>query len=260
MDDMGKQFVAFMSHHLVALQIDCEYEDEDTHNFGSEIFSGFILALYGRWYWATAGHCLRDVDQAIEEGRLRVYSCGFADFFGADAPNIQTVPFTYERGCGRYITKKELGLDFGVIPLPDLIAQNMRANKILPIARENWVHQPSLTFSVYKMLGFPSHLIAELGGLLPTMIHVERIDPKEVDEGPAETWFAGRISPEAKIKSIKGMSGGPIFGFRQAEDGRWYYHVVALQSWWRPDSRIVFGCSVPLVAELLHLAFSVAPA
>jgi hypothetical protein len=48
------------------------------------------------------------------------------------------------------------------------------------------------------------------------------------------------------------MSGGPIFGFRRNEDGRLSYHVVALQSWWDEDKRIVFGCSVPFFAERVY--------
>jgi len=255
-EDIGKKAVGFMSRHLVALRVDCEYDDGRTRRQGSEVFSGFILAVHGGWYWTTAGHCLRDVDAEIDKGHLRVHGSGFADFFGLDAPHVCHVPFTYEPGCGICLYNQELGLDCGVIPLPDLIALNIQANNVIPISRENWVDQSSLTFSFYKMLGFPSHQIEELGGYLPTMLGIEPIDPKSLDDAPAGTWFVGRLFPEVRIKSIKGMSGGPIYGFRQGKDGLLYYHVVALQSHWREKRGLVFGCSVPLVAEGLHQALS----
>ena len=255
-ESVGKQAVAFMSRHLVALQVDCEYDDGETQRRGSEVFSGFILDLHGRRYWTTAGHCLRDVDAEIGKGHLRVHGGGFADFFGPGLPNRHLVPFTYERGLGIYVCNDDLGLDFGVILLPDLLALNIQANNIVPISRENWVHQSSLTFSFYKMLGFPSHLIEELGGYVPTMIGIEPIDPSSLEDAPAGTWFAGRIPAEVPVNSIKGMSGGPIYGFRRGQDGGLYYHVVAIQSRWREKSRIVFGCSVPFVAEKMHEALS----
>ena len=64
--------------------------------------------------------------------------------------------------------------------------------------------------------------------------------------------FVGRVAPEAKIDTIKGMSGGPIYGFRYDSSGRLLYHAVALQSLWRERSRIVFGCPVPVFAERTH--------
>ena len=168
---------------------------------------------------------MRQVDEEIQKGCLQIHGGGFADNFQVDAPHTYPIPFTYEPGCAIYLYEEKAGLDFGVIRLSDLVARNMRANEIVPIARENWAHQSSLTFSAYKMLGFPSHLIEERGGYIPVMISIDALDPAALSDVPPETCFAGRIHPEAKIKSISGMSGGPIFGFRHGDDGRWYYHV-----------------------------------
>jgi len=46
-----------------------------------------------------------------------------------------------------------------------------------------------------------------------------------------------------------GMSGGPIFGFRHGPPMT--YWVVAIQSSWLPSEGIVFGCPLPIMAELL---------
>ena len=45
------------------------------------------------------------------------------------------------------------------------------------------------------------------------------------------------------------MSGGPIFGFRQLPNGECRYWVAAVQSWWDPGARTIYGCSVPIFAR-----------
>ena len=53
------------------------------------------------------------------------------------------------------------------------------------------------------------------------------------------------------VTSIVGMSGGPVFGLRQREDGKGLYWVVAIQSWWRPAERLAFACRLPTFARIL---------
>jgi len=61
----------------------------------------------------------------------------------------------------------------------------------------------------------------------------------------------GQIPNDVNIKDISGMSGGPICGFRRDDEGRWRFYIVALQSRWRRDSRITFGCHLAPFAENL---------
>ena len=58
------------------------------------------------------------------------------------------------------------------------------------------------------------------------------------------------------LNSIVGMSGGPIFGFRRYPNGEQRYWVVALQSWWDPETRTIYGCPVPIFARLVAEAFA----
>ena len=265
-------FVRFMSRHLVAFVVQYESLDDSGRCFhqGVIIYSGFILSFYDRWFWVTAGHCLRNkeainedergLDDLILSGRIRLVSTDFADYFGLEASHRHCVPFPYEPGSAIQLYRKDIGLDFALIPLSDLIRSALEKNGIIAVSRENWLHQSSLKFTVFKMLGFPSHLVKANetpdGELLtefqPVMIGVDRLDSSDVEDVPDKTWFVGRISQEAKIQGIKGMSGGPIYGLRKSETGQWTYHVIALQSWWRDQSRTVFGCSLPTFAEALH--------
>jgi hypothetical protein len=272
----GLDFLAFMSRHLVALVVQYESFDTkgDSFHHGLIVYSGFVLSLRDQWFWVTAGHCLENpderdgLDDLIAAGKIKVHSAGFADYFGLDATHRHIVPYTYEPGCALRVFRKDLGLDFALIKLPDLIRANFQRNEIIAVSRENWIRQSEANFSLHKILGFPSHLVQSsltssgelVGGYQPVMFNVDRLSPSDVEDVPASIWFVGRIPPEVTIKDIKGMSGGPIYGFRKAETGQWFYHVVALQSWWRDKSRTVFGCSVPVFAEAVHAAMIAASA
>jgi hypothetical protein len=76
--------------------------------------------------------------------------------------------------------------------------------------------------------------------------------PWDAEAPPTDASFIGRLSEGCTIPDLKGMSGGPIYGFRRDGNGRLVYHVVALQSRWWDQQRTVFGCSVPLFAELVY--------
>ena len=69
--DKAKSAVAFMSRHFVALA--CEYEsvnlDGSIHARGTAVYSGFLMQIYGRMLWVTAGHCLKEeLDENIDKG------------------------------------------------------------------------------------------------------------------------------------------------------------------------------------------------
>jgi len=265
-------FLAFMSRHLVAFTVRYESFDDAGKSFhhGLIVYSGFVLSLYDQWFWVTAGHCFQNqidqdgLDDLIKAGKIKLRGTAFADHFGLDVIDEHIIPYSYEPGCAFHIFRKDLGLDFAIIPLPDLIRTAFEKNGIIAVSRENWIHQSKITFESFMILGFPSHLVESsmtsnkgmVGAFEPVMIRVDRLSPADVENVPTDIWFVGRIPSEVKIKDIKGMSGGPIYGFWRAENGQWFYHVVALQSWWREKSRTVFGCSVPVFAEFVHAAMN----
>ena len=264
--------VAFMSRHFIAMS--CDYEvlgpDGTVLEKKVAVFSGFFLELHGIFFWVTAGHCLKDgLDEPLATGIARIIEGSFLDAFGHEATHFHSIPYRYEPGCGLYLEIPEQGVDFALIPLNSLLVQAFLANKIVPISRHNWIHQPQLTFEFYRMLGIPRsevYTTIDDHGRLETqvrqvMIALDRIGLEEVGESPAgadtpstpsEQWFIGRIDPDSQIRDIVGMSGGPIYGFRHDDNGNLVYHVVALQSRWWAKTRTIFGCSLPYFAEEVH--------
>ena len=268
--DDYKKVVGLMSQHLVTLV--CYYDtiekDGRVSSRNNKVFSGWLLELHGRLFWVTAGHCLSEINDHIEAGHIRVTAGAFMDYLGYRAEFIHTVPFTYAVDSGFHIWDPEIGMDFAIIPLADLYGELFAKNNNVPITRINWIHQHRLTFDFYRILGVPEDRVFETArpdgttiiSVQPTWIAVNRILFEDALRAPtkplpkSKEWFFGRLDPGTGNQTVVGMSGGPIFGFRKSDAGDVLYHVVALQSWWDKDKRIVFGCSVPFFAEKVYEA------
>ena len=87
----------------------------------------------------------------------------------------------------------------------------------------------------------------------PAMIHIKRSDllPEQVAITKFPQ-FIGQLDQKFDIDSIVGMSGGPIIGVGEDTQGNYCYWIVAIQSRWLPERKIVFGCSLPVLGELVE--------
>ena len=261
------EFVKFMSKHFVPLSVEYEtIENGKVKCTNTTVLSGWILELHDRWFWVTAGHCLNDLNEPQKKGFIRVVTTGFMDYLAQGAQHWETVPFTYDPEDALYLWELELALDFALIPLSDIYRAAFAKNNISPVGRANWESQHRLTFTAFQMLGIPKDRVrlTQKGDgtatitVQPTMMSLEQIsfqDALDACTNPpprSEDWFFGRIHPDTGDQMVEGMSGGPIYGFRKDTEGNTRYHVVALQSWWDPKKRVVFGCSVPYFAERVY--------
>lgn len=263
MNEEQRRFMRCMSKHLVVLSFVVQRfkEGKPTKLDGFHL-SGWIINLHDHIFWATASHSLKLIDKEIEKGNMEIDSVRFVDCFGAEAKDDTSIPFHYEPGCGIFREGDEPGYDAALIPVDYLTMRGFLYNKVKAVGRANWIHQTGMQFDHYKMLGIPAHLtqfsVSKRGeistGIRPVMIAIDAVDRATIKNPPPEDWFVGRIHEDVEIESIEGMSGGPIYGFRKTDEN-WFYHVVALQSRWREEERIIFGSPVKLFAEAMHQAF-----
>jgi hypothetical protein len=184
-----------------------------------------------------------------------------ADYFGPDSKHNDPVPFVFEDVATCHLNDDNLGLDFALIHLRDIYKCALTANGIVPVTRSNWANAVKLDFDAYAMVGIPTKLTdtitrqgerdEQIGVMIaPVLVWIQKLD--RVPAGltcPTADWFVGQIEVPF---NIGGMSGGPIFGFRRNANGHWTYHVVAVQSWWYPQSQVVFGCPVPTFMDLVE--------
>jgi hypothetical protein len=88
----------------------------------------------------------------------------------------------------------------------------------VPITRENWFGSDEIPFTGYLMAGVPRSPEGT-GEVWTTMLSVRRIDELPAGVNPSgPDWFFGQIYVDT---DIRGMSGGPIFGFYRSAEGRW---------------------------------------
>lgn len=255
-DSEGLQFFC---RHLIALCVTYRRKGEDKERFAA--YSGTLIQLHNAVFFLTAGHILEDLEGARNSSEVEFKSAVLADTFGHKRITNVPIPFDLKGAKFFHVNDEEEGLDFGVIALTSYYVRLLAANGVVALEEVNWVRQDKVTFDFYAMLGVPEEFVSESvndageGLVCPTMFRVHRLEPPPEDTPiTRHTRFVGRIDKELALKSVKGMSGGPIFGFSVGKEIR--YWVVALQSTWRPSSRIVYGCSLPALASLMKAGYT----
>jgi hypothetical protein len=253
-----------MCRHLVGLG-GMYHHLENGQSVGEEkmvAYSAFVIDVLGTWCVATAGHNFGDeIFGGPAQGRIQFNNFLLADYFGPKPVLKQPIPFHFDPEAIAYLEKRELGLDFALLPLRDFYRRSLEANGIVPILRPNWANVHKFDFEHYAVIGLPSTLSepttqqgdrGEQIGLLvaPTLVWIDRLTkiPDTID-CPSQEWFFGKVGIEF---SMKGMSGGPIFGLRKNDQGRLEYHTLAIQSRWYEDHGIIAGCPIPRFMELLE--------
>ena len=100
--------------------------------------------------------------------------------------------------------------------------QLLEANNVQALNEEVWKKQPTQV-DVYALLGIPGELVkfdSTSIELTPTLHTIERVG--EMPKGFTKVdvpLFYGRIVLAEDMSSIKGMSGGPVFGFHHNDKG-----------------------------------------
>lgn len=265
--DSYAQAVRFFGRHLVCLTIDYIGLDQNGKRVGDERLygiSGFVMSFGGEWFLVTAGHALKDIDDKIATGRMELLGAAIQDHFGPDAKSLLPTMFEYASAHKCYIDRRDLGLDVGLIHLREFFRSSLELNRIVPVTESNWLKQPC-DMSDYMLFGIPQERTGPTNSrpgptgeflsadVTPMLLPVKRTDTPHRELPPSPyPWFIGTVDTAPfGLKSIVGMSGGPIFGIRIEPNGQVLYWVVAVQSWWDPATRTIYGCPVPVFAGLV---------
>nr|WP_281722859.1 hypothetical protein [Nitrosomonas nitrosa] len=256
--ETDRSALRFFCRHLVGLCVTYRHRDSGHHeHLRFAAYSGTLIRVGDSILFLTAGHVLREVEAARQSAGVEIRDAVLADTFGLrSASGDQPIPFDLLGARLFYIDDEAAGLDFGVIVLSPYYVRLLAANGMVALEEDNWRRQHTVQFDGYAMLGFPEEFTSQrvdalgAGLVSPTMLSVRRLEvPPEGTPPTTYPRFIGEIDRRINIQSIRGMSGGPIFGFRLSPDVR--YWVVAIQSSWLPSQRVVFGCSLPILASLM---------
>jgi hypothetical protein len=253
-----EKIIKFFSRHLVGLTIRFKCRKDANAPARFKAFSGTLIILQDVVCFLTAGHILSAIEEARSSEDIEIEAASLVDTLGTNPVSDVPIPFDLTSAHLIYVDDDTAGLDFGVIPLRPHYVDLLAKNGVVALAEENWLKQHTVTCDVYWMLGFPEELTSEkvsprgVTSVQPIMFGVEKLDAAPDDRSPTEyPQFVGRLHPALALNSIKGMSGGPIFGFKLMPNGQLAYWIVALQSSWKRETRTVYGCSLPALASLL---------
>ncbi|MFK8251709.1 hypothetical protein [Ancylobacter terrae] len=149
-------------------------------------------------------------------------------------------------------------MDFGFIELSSYYVNLLIKNGIVVLKDENWAHQGGIGFDRYAVLGPPAELIVKneisTSEWIVSVVMLP-VDALNEEGGRVDSPFLGKLAPHP-LESIKGMSGGPIFGFKKYEDGSMKYWIVAIQSSWIKHEQTIKGYKIPIIAECINNYFS----
>lgn len=253
------KLLEFFCRHLVGLGVTYRHRNTEDQAMTARfsVSSGTLISIHGSICFLTAGHVLEALDKLRNHEQIEIESAALVDTMGWKRVSDVPIPFDLKSARLFYIDNEEDGLDFGVIALEPHHVGLLAKNGLIALTEERWSQQHTVRFDGFAMLGFPEEFTSGRvsasgdGTLSPVMFGVKRLDAAPEDRAPTNyPQFIGQLDPELPLKSVEGMSGGPIFGFRQ-EGEELRYWVVALQSSWDRQRRITYGCDLPLLASLM---------
>ncbi len=252
-DHMQKRdgdLIAYFMRHLVPIFF--------TFTKGSTSYSAaitsFVMSIADQWFLVTAGHCLKQIADNITIHGYKITNCLLVDSLGIDAKHIEPIPFNYESSHPTHIID-DANFDYGFMILSPYYRRLLEKNNIQPLDEEVWKRQPS-SVDFYAIIGMANELTTVTSESLETTPSLHRIIP--LDNRPAIfpktdiPLFYGRIVLGNALTSIKGMSGGPIFAFRQNAQGQLRYWLAALQSSWSPQTHYIVACPTKLLGDTLE--------
>lgn len=262
MADLSERLNKTIGRHFVTLS--CVQRSPGTGDERIHVFSGFVVEISGEWFYITAGHILRDIRAAIDQGStFDVWRLG--DQTAGHGFKNTGVPYAFDLGQWLVIEREEEGLDYATVHLGGLYRLQLEAGGIVPFQLDAWSDH-TVPHDRWALVGVPAESVGYDGQTLITARIV--VAPLTAASAPplagakADNQFYAKLDddPDGVVKDLVGMSGGPIVMLKH--DGVWKYSIIGIQSGWYPSSRTIAACPIrsfvdalrPIVDEALRIA------
>jgi hypothetical protein len=149
------------------------------------------------------------------------------------------------------------GFDYGLIELTPYYVEMLKKNDIVALSEDVWKNPPD-NMDVYYLLRISEQRVKFSSDSVKFGASFHPVTQKpfgEVSEAFSESnplLFFGEVAVDDAVSSIRGMSGGPIFGFQQNDNGELRYWLIAIQSKWLPESHIIAASPTDLLGKYLE--------
>jgi hypothetical protein len=256
--DATKTFFRTAGRHFVTLSYKYTPPRQSASARRTGVISGFMMDIGGLWFYVTAGHVIVEIREAFESGgKFEVWR--FDDQTAGNAFKGAAVPYDFYVEKWFVLHDDDVGMDYATVHLEGLVRQNLQAGGVVPITKQAWGLYSDPSFTQWVLLGVPAETVFQRQSAIEAKISLIPVKPTDSPPGAvgsAHNKFFGRLLLESHgkastVKSIEGMSGGPIFATRTV-DGKMKYHVIGIQSGWYPKLLTIAACPFPTFASALE--------
>ena len=120
--------------------------------------SGFLLQLHhdqpNSCFLITAGHVFTDYEERMSDPTIGAKCHSIFDIWGPHSRCDLRIPLNLFENRASVTFDKQLGVDFALVSLPDLVLRSLRKTT-KPFTRSDWIQQHNVTFDSHAMLGLP---------------------------------------------------------------------------------------------------------
>lgn len=263
MTNFTERVAKSVGRHFVTLS--CVQHPLKSDGMKVHVFSGFVVAVKGEWFYMTAGHILRDIRHAIEIGdTFDIWR--FGDQTAGNRFKDTAVPYDFDLEKWFVLEDMEVGLDYATVHIGGLLRQLLEAGGVIALDRNAWGDHVT-EHEHWALIGIPRETVAYDGKTVISarfvMAPLIPTDAPPLSEQRAQNQFYAKLADGSEnfVQDIDGMSGGPVFMLHQVDE-IWKYKVIGVQSAWYRSSRVVAVCPFssfgealePVVEEALQLA------
>jgi len=242
--------ISFFHRHLVPIIISLKKDQE----IQETVLTAFLMSVMDKWYLITAGHSISKIEKLTNQHGYEISKCLLVDYLGTGTKHHQPIPFVYEQANPTCISD-ERDFDYGFLEVSPHYRNLLEINNVIPLDEEVWKKRPK-KIDFYLMLGIPGETVKVNPNNIeftPTLFSINFLpnQPKGFSETVIPQFY-GEIILDDRIRSIEGVSGGPVLGFYENEKGEMRYWVVALQSAWLPKSHIISACPTHILGDVIE--------
>lgn len=258
-DEHDRRFVGYLSHFLVSLgcvSVSSRLVPPATEQ--KFFASGFVIELEGTWYLVTAGHVFNAIRDYLTRHPQLAHTFVVHAGLGTFSPNRELARFAYRDPV--FCVDRREGLDFGAIRLMPLEQALLQANGIIAVEERVWDQDLPEQFSEFALLGLPEQNMdldtPGEAGIQAVCLRAESATgvPPEYSHHTDRMRYFRVMEPSRPDLNIEGMSGCPVFAFRQHEGHGVQAVVCAMQSSWLRRQRVLAACDLRYAGNQLRQA------
>ncbi len=257
------QFLRRLARHCVAVVWEDRAANERRQSDGIA-FSAFIMSVQGLWFLVSAGHIIEAIRKRQAQNG-RIYMRGqIVDSWSEGAVTKGGIAFPELATCPQWhVDDDELGFDYCWFYLRPYYRKSLSANGIIALSEATWAEPPE-QFDGFNCFGFPGENIHPRhdreGNYCGLRVKPRVVPYCQVSDPPSELqtqypriFFRPLQSEAGDVVSLKGMSGGPIFGYTRQGNGLRLW-LVAIQSAQATKSGLAIGCPTGPFARSIDAA------